>query len=132
METEQNEQIGTAVVVDVDHRFRMLMRGRVEFLDQVDLAVEVPIRFASNEYAFRVVVLLDIGATVEVTVDGNLREMSRLIVPPPFVRPAVAVAIGGANILSVLRKSENSCRGTGSQCQDRSDPRDLFHRQKPT
>jgi len=129
---EQDQQIGAAVVIDVHDRFRVLMRGRIEFLDQVDLAVEISIGFAPNQNALRVVVLLDIGTAVKITVDRNLGEMPRLIVSTPLVRTAVAIAILRPDVLSVFRKCQDGCRGTRRHCQDRREPDDSFHRQKST
>ena len=130
--TEQNQQIGAAVIIDVHHRFCVQMRRRIEFLDQVDLAVEVSIRFAANQDALRVVVLLDIGTAVEITVDRYLGEVARLIVSTPLVWTSVAVAILGPDVLSAVRKCQDRCRGTGAEREDRREPGDSFHRRKST
>jgi hypothetical protein len=128
---KEDEQISETVVVAVDDRPSPLVGGRVEFLDQIDLAIEIAIRFAAQEHAVRVVILLDVGAPVEIAVDRNLSETSLSVVSTPLVRPAVAIAILNTNVLPVSRDREDGRGRTDRQREKRGELSDSEHRQKP-
>ena len=93
---EEHQEIGRAVLIDVDEGAGMLARQRIEVFDEVDPIVEVARRLAARERAVRVV-LVDVGLAVEVGVDGSLDELAVDVVHPPDVGPAVAVAVLGAD-----------------------------------
>lgn len=92
---KEDEQVGPAVVVNVLDGTHAFVRRRVEFLDKIDLVVEVAIRLSAYEYtAF--VVLVNIRSAIEVGIDGHFGELALMIVHAPDVGPAVAVPILGA------------------------------------
>jgi hypothetical protein len=95
---EEDEQVGRAVVVNVLDRTHTLVRRGVEFLDKVDLVVEVAIRLSAYEY-ITFVVLVNIRSAIEVGIEGHFAKLALRIVRAPDVGPAVAVPIldtGGA------------------------------------
>ena len=93
---KQHEQIGGAVEVDVDDGSRLAMRDRVELFDQIGLAVEVAIRFASNQRA-ALVIFLDVGLAVEIGVDVDLGDLPARVEVSPEIGVSIAVPIGSAH-----------------------------------
>ena len=89
---KQDEQVGSAIVINVDDGSDVFVGRRVEFFDQIDAIVEIPVRFAADERPV-LVILLDVGSAVEVGVDANFGGLSLIVVLAPDVRPAVAIAI---------------------------------------
>ena len=76
---KEHEQVGHAVEVDVRHGTHRLARGGVEFLDQIDSIVEIPVGLAPDEgTAF--VVLMNIRSAVEVGIDSHAGELALTIV----------------------------------------------------
>jgi hypothetical protein len=90
--TEQHEQIRRAVVIDVNDRPSLCVRLGVELLNEIGLAVEVPIGLATDESA-PLVVLLDVRETVEIAVYGDFSQQPSIVVVAPDVRAAVAVSV---------------------------------------
>jgi len=93
---KEDEQVGRAVVINVLDRTHAFVRRGVEFLDKIDLVVEVAIRLSVYEYT-TFVVLVNIRSVIEVGIDGDLAELALTIVHAPDVGPAVAVPILGAD-----------------------------------
>jgi len=89
---KKDQQISGAIVINIYDRPEVFVCGRLELFDEIDLPVEVPIRFAPDQRTL-VVVLVDVGAAVKVTVDGHLGENSPLVVLTPHIRSTVAIAI---------------------------------------
>jgi len=106
--SEQHEQVGRAVVVGIDDRARPSLRLRVELFHEIDLTVEVPIGFAPDEDT-PLVILLDVGAAVEIAINVDFGELPSIVVATPNVRPTVAVVVLG---------SQKSSRGPDLYCGD--------------
>ena len=54
---KEDEQVGDAVVIDIDGGSNVFVSGRVEFLNQIDLIIEIPIRFTPDERTVLVILL---------------------------------------------------------------------------
>src|SRR5215831_12525317 len=115
---EEQQQVGNAVRVDVGNRSNDLPRRRIEFLDEIDLVVEVAVELASNQRAV-VVELIDIGSAVEVRIEGDADQLSVCVVRTPDVRPSVVIAI-----LSECPSARQPDRCEGRQKTDRKAERD--------
>jgi hypothetical protein len=57
---EQHEEVGAAVIVDIDDRTRVFVGCGIEFFDKIDLTVEISVRFATEDRTARVVEFLDV------------------------------------------------------------------------
>ena len=89
---KEDEQVGRSVVVNVLDGTHASVRRGVEFLDKIDLVVEVAIRLSAYEYT-TFVVLVNICSAIEVGIDGDIGELALTIVHAPDVGPAVAIPI---------------------------------------
>src|SRR5580704_11989329 len=94
---KEDQEVGGAIVVDVLNGTHPFARGGIEFLDQIDLVVEVAVRLATHEKA-TFVVLVNIRSAVEIGIDGYLRELAVTIVGAPDVGASVAVMILRADV----------------------------------
>jgi hypothetical protein len=119
---EQNEKIGSAVEIKIDDGTCVLVRHRVEFFDQVDLAVEVPIRLATDERAVEVVVLLDVGAAVQIAVEGYFSELSRIVARAPGIQPGVCVLRLRRNVPRAQPRLDGHDRRTRNYTKERNAP----------
>jgi hypothetical protein len=89
---KEDEQVGGAVVINVLDNSRLLVRRRVELLDEIDTVVKVAIRLSAYEYP-ALVVLANVRSAIEVGIDGHFGELAVTIVQAPDVGPTVAVPI---------------------------------------
>ena len=87
---KQDQQIGGAVVVGIDEGANVLPGRRVEVFNQIDLIVEIPIRFPAYEDA-AFVILLDVRAAVEIGVDVDFGRQSPRIIVAPDIRATVVL-----------------------------------------
>jgi len=91
---EEHEFIGLAIEIKIGDRTDLILRERVELLNEVDLIVEIAVGVAAKKDA-TVVDLLNVGSTVEVRVDGDGRELASPVEVPPDVGTAVGVSVFG-------------------------------------
>ena len=119
--SEQNEQVSRAVVVGVDDRPSLCVRLRIELFDEIRLTVEVPVRFATDENA-PLVILFDVGATVEIAVNVDSAELSATVVATPSIGATIAVVILCLHLLSNRPDFDCSHGGTGHDAQKRHAP----------
>jgi hypothetical protein len=119
--TKEHEQVGRAVVVDVDDRPGCFVRTRVKLFDEVSSTVEVPIGFATNQDS-ALVDLLDVGTAVEVAVDVDFGELASTVVPSPRVGATVAVVIFGLQLYSGRPRLNRSDGGESPDAERRGEP----------
>jgi hypothetical protein len=87
---KEDEDIRCAVMVEVDDGARTGAARRIKILNKIYLIVEIPIRFTADDDAF-VVVLANIGLTIEVRVANYFGDAVVDIVDTPDVRSSIVV-----------------------------------------
>ena len=89
---EQDEEIGLAVEVDVDHTADRLAGIGIEVFREIDLPVEVTVRFTVAQRTV-LILLLAIRLAIKVGVNRRMRQGAARIVNVPDVRSTIVIDV---------------------------------------
>jgi hypothetical protein len=113
---KEHEQVRGPVVIDIDNGSNMFVSRCVELFHQIDLIIEIQIRFTSDEPPL-VVILLDVGMAVEIGVDRCFGGPSLIVVVTPNIRPTVAITVFCSNVSSTRPDGGGHNGRTGNRAQ---------------
>jgi hypothetical protein len=107
---EQHQQIGGTVEVDVDDGPDVFVRRRIKLFDEIDLTIEIAVRFAAEQDA-AIVVLGGVGAAVPIAIERNFDETPAIVIVAPDVGSTIAIAVPGADVVaSASRPDRRDCQ----------------------